>query len=237
MKRFVTYLALLILSLFVVSACGGTGGGGVGGGGSNTFAGAYKADFTRGVPDTTMLVTIAKNGSTTFVISDSTGVLFTGTGTTTPTGHFTGNGSGVAPTVGTVTIVGDLTAGTPDTMAVTITGALTDSVSLAQVEPQGITPLLGTFNGSYFGSATGTFTMIVAADGTVTGQAIAGPTTISIKGSVSVSGTVNFAGSGSAGAATWTGTFFFVPGSSVAQGSGTWKNGSQSGTWTASQAA
>ncbi len=232
MKRLAIHLALLILSLFVVSACGGASGGGST---SNTFAGAYKTDFTRGVANTTLLVTIAKNGDTTFVISDVSGVLYSGTGTTTPTGHVTGMASGVAPTVGTVTIVGDLTAGNPPTMAVTLTGALTDSVSLVQLVPQGISPLVGNFNGSYFGDSTGTFTLSIDTSGHVTGNVIAGPSQIAITGSVNVSGTVNFQGSGSAGSATWTGTFFFVPGSSVAQGTGTWMNGSQKGTWSASQ--
>lgn len=236
MKRFVTYLALLIFSLFVVTACGGGGGGG-GGTPNNTFAGAYKTDFTRGVgPNTTMLVSIDKNGTTAFVISDATGVLFSGSGTTTPTGHVTGTGTGVAPTVGTVTIVGDITAGNPPTMSLTLTGALTDSVTLVQVQPQGITPLVGHYNGSYFGDSQGTFTMDVASNGTVTGTVTQGSVTFQLQGLVAVSGAVNFAGAGSAGSATWTGTFFFVPGSSVAQGSGTWKNGSQTGTWTASQA-
>lgn len=233
MKRFATYLALLIFSLFVVTACGGSGGGG--GAAPNTFAGAYKADFTRGVPNTTMLVTIAKNGNTTFVISDATGVLYSGTGTTTPTGHVTGTASGVAPTVGSVTIVGDLTSGTPPTMSLTLTGALTDPVGLIQIQPQGVTPLVGNYNGSYFGGATGTFTLAIASDGSVTGNVVAGQTNIPVTGSVAVSGGVNFSGSGSAGSATWTGTFFFVPGSSVAQGSGTWVNGPLTGTWAASQ--
>jgi hypothetical protein len=234
MKRFATYLALLIFSLFVVTACGGSGGGG--GGASNTFAGAYKADFTRGVPNTTMLVTIAKNGNTTFVISDSTGVLFSGTGTTTPTGHVTGTATGVAPTVGSVTIVGDLTSGTPPTMSLTLTGALADPVNLVQIQPQGITPLVGNYNGSYAGNESGTFTMTVASDGSVTGTVTQGSVTFPLQGSVAVSGLVNFAGSGSAGSATWTGTFFFVPGSSVTQGIGTWKNASETGTWAASHA-
>lgn len=234
MKRFVTHLALLIITLFVVTACGGSGGGG-GGVASNTFAGAFKADFTRGVPNTTMLVTIAKNGNTTFVISDATGVLYSGTGTTTPTGHATGIATGVAPTVGTVTIVGDLTAGNPPTMSVTLTGALTSSVGLVQVAAQGITPLVGNYNGSYFGGATGTFTLAIASNGTVTGTVTQNSVSIPVNGSVAVSGGVNFAGSGSVGSATWTGTFFFVPGSSVAQGSGTWKNGPLSGTWACSQ--
>jgi len=235
MKRFSIHLALLIMSLFVVSACGGSGGGG-GGGAANTFAGAYKTDFTRGLAaDTTMLVTIAKNGNTTFVISDASGVLYSGTGTTTPTGHVTGTAGGVAPTVGTVTIVGDLTAGNPPTMSVTLAGALTDSINLVQVQPQGISPLVGTFNGSYFGDSSGTFTLSIDSSGKVTGNVVAGPTNIPIVGNVDVSGTVNFQGSGSAGSATWTGTFFFVPGSSLAQGIGTWMNGSQKGTWSASQ--
>jgi len=219
--------------MFVVTACGGSGGGGAT---ANDFAGAYKMDFTRGsAPDTTMLVSIDKNGTTAFVISDATGVLFSGSGTTTPTGHVTGTGTGVAPTVGTVTIVGDITAGNPPTMSLTLTGALTDSVSLVQVQPQGITPLVGHFNGSYFGDEEGTFTMDVSNDGSVTGTVTQGHVTFQLQGLVAVSGTVDFAGAGSAGGATWTGTFFFVPGSSVAQGKGTWKNGSETGTWAASQ--
>jgi hypothetical protein len=231
MKRFATYLAL-VLTLFVVVACGGSGSGGSA---TNTFAGAYKRDFTRGaVPNTTMLVTIANNGSTTFVISDATGVLYSGTGTTTPTGHVTGTATGVAPTVGTVTIVGDL-SGTPPSMAVTTTGALTDSISLVQVATGGVSALAGNMNGSYFGSETGTFTMAIASDGAVTGTVNVGATTIPIHGSVTVSGAVNFTGTGTVGTTQWTGSFFFVPGSPLVQGIGTWVNGSEHGTWSASQ--
>src|SRR4051812_34798338 len=148
MKRFATYLALLLLSLFVASACGGSGGGAS----PSDFPGEDKLDFTSGgVPDAAFLLPIPKKRNTGLVIFDATGVLYEGTGTTTATGHATGTATGVAPTVGTVTIVGDVTAGDPPTMAATMTGAVADSVSLVQVQPQGITPLVGTFNGSYFG--------------------------------------------------------------------------------------
>jgi len=227
----------VLLGLFmIVFAIAGCGGSGSGGGGSNQFAGAYRSDFLRGLSsDTTLLVVVQPNGNTSIVISDSTGVLNKGNGTTTSTGHLSGTATGSQD----VNVTGTFTPGpTANTLSAQLSGGLTDTVSASQIANANVPPIVGTFTGTYSGDESGTFTIQIHSDGTVTGT-VQSPSagTITVSGTVNLAGAVTFNGSGSAGTASWTGSFFFVPNQSLAQGSGTWSNpsSSMSGTWHAQQ--
>jgi len=101
-----------------------------------------------------------------------------------------------------------------------------------------VSPLAGSYTGTYSGSESGTFAVQISSSGAVTGT-VQSPSsgTIPVTGTVNLAGTVHFNGSGTAGNAEWAGAFFFIPTSVKAAGSGTWSIPSSgfTGTWTGTQ--
>jgi hypothetical protein len=85
--------------------------------------------------------------------------------------------------------------------------------------------IVGNYTGTFSGSSSGTWTAAIASDGSVSGTAT-GSNTVTVSGSL-VAGTQY---SGTAGSATWTGTVDTSKSPNVF--SGTWTNGSDSGTFT-----
>jgi fibronectin-binding autotransporter adhesin len=218
------------LTALAVFGCGGSGSGSS----ANQFAGAYKNDFFRGTsPDTTLLLVVGTNGATNIVVSDVTGVLFSGTGTTTPGGVLTGTATG---TGGTDTFNGTFAAGSPPTYSINITGAMTAGFDGFRFESAGVSPLAGTFTGSFTGSSTATLTGTVTSAGVITGTASGGGENAPFSGTVSALGVTNFTVVAPGVTGTFTGNIYFVPGSTLAHASGTWTAPpSLSGTWTAIQ--
>ncbi|MDR7306289.1 hypothetical protein [Rhodoferax saidenbachensis] len=93
------------------------------------------------------------------------------------------------------------------------------------------TALSGTYSGSYSGSRSGTFSISISTSGVITGTGIEtspAPASFSVTGTVSTSGTANFA-SGSAGIATFTGSVNVSTG--TVSGSWTSNSGTRTGTY------
>jgi hypothetical protein len=85
--------------------------------------------------------------------------------------------------------------------------------------------IVGNYSGTFSGTSSGTWTATIASDGSVSGTATSS-NTVTVSGSL-VAGTQY---SGTAGSATWTGTVDTSKSPNVF--SGTWTNGSDSGTFT-----
>jgi hypothetical protein len=177
-----------------------------------------------------MLVEVASSGKSTVVISDLSGVLFSGTGTTSNSGTLSAtiNGTG-----GSVNVAGDFAAGATKTLDAHLTGSIADDVSANQLDSSGF-PLAGTYTGTYGGDDAGTFQITISPTGGVTGTVHTPGGDTGVHGSVNLTGSVSFDASGSAGTAAWSGSFFFVPNSPVVHGGGTWtdQGDSASGQWT-----
>jgi uncharacterized protein YcfJ len=107
-------------------------------------------------------------------------------------------------------------------------GATLVSPAAAQSEITGtvLGALAGNFAGTYSGGSSGSWTVTIAADGSVSGTATTNNGTVPVSGSL-VSGTQY---SGTAGTASWTGNL--DTSKNPVTFSGTWSDGSKTGTFT-----
>lgn len=214
-------LALIISTLLV----------GCGGGGAPTFpfAGTYRGDFTSTNP-TSVVVSIGSGGVTSAVVSDSTGVLASGDGTTTTDGvvSISMNGS-----VGATTLAGSF-----GRAASGLTLDLSGGINKTGVNapPTGnVSVYKGKYKFQFAGSSTGDLLVTISTDGTVYKRV---GTSLTQIGKVTATGTISFGGTDLVSPSTvntnWTGQIFVTPSSSG--GSGTYvgkTDPSFSGTWNA----
>ena len=227
----VARFVVIALAVMGMAGCGGSGSSG------NPFAGAYKQDFLRGTADTAMLVVVADNGITHVEITDSTGILFFGAGTTTNSGALTATLAAPSPSTATVDVAGTFATAGATTLATTLSGALTDSVELTRLATAQETPFAHFFSGNYTGARTGSLAGSVSSSGAVSGTAFVNTNVVPISGGVNLAaGTVGFTATGSTGTVKWQGAFFFVPGDTRVHGAGSWSEPNVgTGTWTSQQ--
>lgn len=222
-SRLIALFALLTL----LAGCGGGGGGG--GSSSNAFTGIYKGTFSRG-SDTILLIAISNDGTTEAVVSDETGVLVQGKGTTDTQGNIAVSMTG---TPGNTNLTGAFTRA-PDGQ-VTLDGGISGTVPITQTGNGSISSFAGKYKFQFVGSSTGTVNITVSETGKVYKRV---GTQLTQIGTVSKGGSVTFTGESllppPANTIQATGTLFLTANSTG--GSGTWKdtaNQSIQGTWTA----
>lgn len=222
-SRLIALFALLSL----LAGCGGGGGGG--GSSSNAFTGVYKGTFTRG-SDTILLIAISNDGSTEAVVSDDSGVLVQGLGTTDSEGNILVTMTGTA---GDTTLTGAFTRA-PDGQ-VTLDGGMSGTVPITKTGNGSVSSFAGKYKFQFIGSSTGTINVTISESGKVYKRV---GTELTQIGTVSKGGAVTFTGESllppPANTVQATGTIFLTSNSSG--GSGTWRdasNQSTQGTWTA----
>lgn len=117
------------------------------------------------------------------------------------------------------------------TLTINSTTVAPAPITPAPVTPAPVTTFAGAYTGTYSGADSGTVTVTLASNGSITGS---GRSTVdtsyqfTISGQVSAGGNVSLKGSGSAGTATFTGTV-----TALGVLSGTWSDGATgSGTFT-----
>jgi hypothetical protein len=226
-------LALAVVPM-LIAGCGGTGGGSTGGGSSiSNVKATYRSDFLRGAAtDTSVVVFVDNNNNAGAVISDSNGALYSGTGGVT-SGVMNIVAAGVTSgTLGhSVRLFGTVSGAT---IGVTLTGDLTDSLTLDQTAGAGVILPAGTYNGTYTGSESGTFTMQISSTGAITGT-LDSPSlgnSLALSGTLHLNGAIvlNFASGTSS--ATLSGVIGSKPGSTkFVVRNGLWSVNSMSGTW------
>lgn len=223
--RFVKLFALLAIVALTIIGCGGSGSDN-----PNPFAGAYKATFFRGgSPDTQALVVIGRDNSTTIVLSDTNGVVYSGTGTTTHEGALTGtvtsgDGNSTANVTGTAQ---------DNFIDVFFTGAVSNGVRVVRFITT-TNPFAVKFSGTYSGSESGSFDLDVNTDGQISGIIHRPGGDFPITGSIDKSGEVTLSTTVDGVHITWSGHLFFNQFGSL-QGKGDWSiSPDLVGTWNAS---
>jgi hypothetical protein len=222
--RFAKVLFLFAISILSIVGCGGNGTTT-----PNPFEGAYRASFFRGgSPDTELLVVVGRNNSTTVVLADSSGVLYTGTGTTTHGGDFTATATNEAGNA-TVSMTGTAADNFID---VFMTGAVSNGVRVVRFISTA-NPFAVSFSGDYSGSESGSFDLTVNTDGDITGTIHRPGGDIPITGSINKFGELMLSTTIDGVTVTWTGHFFFNQFGSLS-GKGDWSiSPDLAGSWTA----
>src|SRR5258708_31769877 len=137
-----TCVTLIALALAAFSALWGCGGGSGGGHGIHSpYDGTYFSDFTR-APDTSILIFVAVNNVADVVISDATGPIYSGSGTLDPNTHaFTATTDQVSGGSLHVQIAGTAVLGNPNVLDLTLTGAMTKTLTVPRVLGEDLTLL------------------------------------------------------------------------------------------------
>jgi hypothetical protein len=230
-RRVLSRLGLLVVpsvACAFLASCGGGGGGG------NPFAGTYSANYSRQASGA-FTIFVAANGSVEVCITDSSGGVFTGTGTVSPEGALSATATN-AETGQSLTVTGQFVGqGDTATASGSISGSFSVSWTAQQIAPPGGNAFAGSYSGTYWGDISGTWTGTVQSNGSVTAQATEpGEDPVPLTGTVSPAGagTMEASGSGPDGEwlITWSGTFRMEPGGPAC--SGDWESTSgESGGW------
>ena len=203
------------------------------GGPTFPFTGVYSGALTAGGGQATIVVSIDGSGVTDAVLANSTGVLLSGSGTTTTAGQIT---VAMVGSAGPTTLTGNfplaLTRAASSGPSLDLSGGVNSSG--IPTSKEGATSLYkGKYSIQYTGSASGGFKVNISSAGKV--YLIEGSNQTLI-GSVGPTGSIAFEGPGlvvpSTTETVWTGKLFVSPSSSG--GSGTFEQKSNpgfSGSW------
>ncbi len=219
---FGAFLALLV-AIFL-AGCGGGGGAP-----AFPFAGNYRGNFT-GTNPSSIVVSIGTGGVTNAVVSDSTGVLASGVGTTTTDGLVSVAMSGSAGSTSLTGGFGRAQSG----LNLNLAGGI--NANGVNAPPTGnVSVYKGKYKFQFGGSSSGELLVTISTDGTVYKRV--GNTQTQV-GKVTATGTITFGGTDLLTPSTtdtnWSGQLFVTPDS--AGGSGTYvgkTDTSFSGTWNA----
>jgi hypothetical protein len=225
-KGTIKLLAFLIAVVISLSSCGGGGGTP-----TNPFKGIYKGNFT-GVNPTTVVVSIGASGTTEAVVSDSTGVLVEGTGTTNDNGDVSVSMTGTA---GATSLTGAFGRGRAQTgLNINMSGGINAS-GVNAPSTGNVSVYKGKYKFQFTGSSSGDLLVTISNDGTVYKRV---GSTLTQVGKVTATGTITFGGTDLVTPSTtntnWSGYLFLTPDSSG--GSGTYvgkTDATFAGTWNA----
>ena len=234
--RIVQYFALLLIAI-MAGSCGGAGGG-TNGIGNSSLVATYRSQFTRGVvANTNLVLFIQANGHVGAQISDATGVLWAGTGTVFQNSVNVGLTPVSSSVTGNVLMTGTVVPGTPPTLNIALSGALTDTFGATQFSGAGVLPIAHAYSFTTDGDEKGSGQFTIDDNGHLTGT-LDSPTFgngLSIDGTVDITGhtVIHVAAVGVNG--TLTGYVFLAPGASLWGGNGTLTLNTLNGTWQATQ--
>jgi len=226
--RLSTWVFATICGLLALG-CGGTGT--VAGGTVNTTFGVFQAAYNRSTAGT-VVVFVPEIGQATATVRDASAGVFSGNVTIT--------NETISGTLsnGTLTLmIGGTLSGTGTGSSIaggTLTGDFSANFAAVFIGDGSQNVFAGNYSGTFAGGDSGTWTVTVGTDGSVSGSATDNVNNFNVSGTVSESGGGNLSlASGTASGATWSGGFY--PNGSLNACSGTWTSGTETGTWTGSQ--
>jgi len=234
--------AFALVAFSALCGCGGGGGGGGGGGIHSPYDGTYYSDFTR-APDTSIIIFVARNNVADVIISDATGPIYSGSGTLDPTTQaFTATTDQSMGGALHVQITGTAVLGNPNVLNLTLTGAMSKTLTVPRVLGEDLTLLAGTYtvtqtaDSGSGGSGTGTVTFAQDASWTGTINLTGGGVITFNGGYLPPVGSGGFLGTttiqGSTVTFNYQGSFWLFNG--TRKGSGTYDSTNNlHGTWTA----
>jgi hypothetical protein len=198
--------------------------------GPSPFAGTYAASYGSGV----MTVVVNERGAVTVVIVDDWHGVLTGSGVLSNAGLLNAAAEGDGASVAVFGLFVD--SGGTITASGSLTGSASGSWTGEKIADQGVNAFAGNWSGTYTGTEWGTWEAYLSPTGGVTATAQSPSVgTVSLTGTIALTGLALFEGSGSGIGGpftiTWEGVFYIEAGGAV--GAGTWTSTSgYYGEWT-----